>query len=192
MKQIGLGLLGLGTVGTGLCKLVMENKELIEKRMGISLELKKALVRDLNRERILSQGQLTTDPNEILKDPSIQIVVEVMGGVEPAKTYITEALKAGKAVVTANKELIAKEGHELLTLATEVGQDLYFEASVAGGIPIIITLNESLIGNRITGIFGIIRHHQLHSHQNEPGRELLGICTGSCSKKRLCRSRSFL
>jgi homoserine dehydrogenase len=156
MKQIGLGLLGLGTVGTGLCKLVMENKELIEKRMGISLELKKALVRDLNRERILSQGQLTTDPNEILKDPSIQIVVEVMGGVEPAKTYITEALKAGKAVVTANKELIAKEGHELLTLATEVGQDLYFEASVAGGIPIIRTLKESLIGNRITGIFGII------------------------------------
>lgn len=156
MQQIGIGILGLGTVGTGLCKLIDENKALIEKRLGFSLDVKKALVRDLSRTRILPQSKLTTDPQQILLDPQIQIVVEVMGGVKPAGEYIKRALSAGKAVVTANKELIAREGHGLLELATETGQDLYFEASVAGGIPIIRTLKESLTANRIKGIYGII------------------------------------
>ncbi len=156
MKQIGIGILGLGTVGTGLCKLIAENQELIEKRLGLSLDLKLALVRDLKRKRILPQGRLTTDPKRILQDPEIQIIVEVMGGMQPAKDLIIQALKAGKTVVTANKELIARSGHELLTLATETGQDLYFEASVAGGIPIIRTLKESLTANKISGLYGII------------------------------------
>lgn len=156
MQQIGIGILGLGTVGTGLCKLIESNKALIESRLGFSLDVKGALVRDLKRERILPQGKLTTDPDQILQNPEIQIIVEVMGGVEPAGDYIKRALRAGKAVVTANKELIARDGHALLELATKTEQDLYFEASVAGGIPIIRTLKESLTANRIRGLYGII------------------------------------
>ena len=157
MRKIQVGLLGLGTVGMGVYKLLRKRAETMDKTIGAQLEIKKILVHNKNKKREgVDETLLTDDWKEIIEDDEIQIVVEVMGGIEPARTYITEALQAGKNVVTANKDLMAVHGGELLDIASHNGCDLLFEASVAGGIPIIRPLKQCLAGNYISEAMGIV------------------------------------
>lgn len=155
-KTIKIGILGLGTVGTGVAKIIQKNQADIAQRVGANIEITKALVRDLNKERILPKELLTTDANEILDDPSIDIIVELLGGEHPSREYMIRALENGKHLVTANKDVIAKYGKELFDIAAKNNLDVMFEASVAGGIPIIHPLKDCLIGNKIEEIMGII------------------------------------
>ena len=158
MEVIGIGLLGFGTVGRGVFRVLNRNRELIANRLGATLEVRRILVRDPAKDRgiIVPPELLTSDPRAIFADPGIQIVVEVMGGVDPARCYVLEALSRGKSVVTANKDLLAAHGQELFAAAARSGTDLFFEASVAGGIPIIKILKEALAGNRIIEVMGIV------------------------------------
>ncbi len=154
-----IALLGLGTVGTGVYKLVEERqKDEFYFKTGTRLEISKILVRDAKKKRanILPQITITDQWSDIINDPEIDIIVEVMGGIEPARSYILEALNAGKNVVTANKDLLAVHGKELLDAAKENKRDLLFEASVAGAIPIIRPLKQCLAGNHIDEIMGIV------------------------------------
>ncbi len=157
-KPVYLGILGLGTVGSGAVKILQQSSADITQRTGRRLAIKKVLVRNPDKPRpvTLPKGVITTNPAEVLEDPEIDIIVEVMGGISPAKEHILQAIHSGKHVVTANKELIAKEGRELLTSATNAGVNLYFEGSVAGGIPIVKSLKESLAANMIRTVMGII------------------------------------
>ncbi len=157
-RSINVGLFGLGTVGRGVYQLLSRENEVFKKRLGAEINIKRVLVRDPKKERgvDLPAGVLTTDAQDILGDPDIQIVVEVMGGVGEAKDLVLKALAAGKHVVTANKELMANYGHEVFAAAQSQGVDVLFEASVAGGIPIILPLKDSLVGNRILRVMGIV------------------------------------
>lgn len=156
-KKIKAALLGAGTVGTGVYKLFERRSDVMEQTVGAELELKKILVHSLGKKRAgIDESLLTDDWNEILNDDEIRIVIEVMGGIEPAKTYILDALHAGKHVVTANKDLIAVYGRELLDAAEEQHCDLLFEAAVAGAIPIIRPLKQCLAANEISEVLGIV------------------------------------
>lgn len=156
-KKIKVALLGVGTVGTGVYKLLHRRADVMEKTIGAELEVSKILVHSLGKKRDGIDTSLLTDNwQEILNDKEIQIVIEVMGGIEPAKTMILEALNAGKHVVTANKDLIAIHGRELLDAAEEKQCDFLFEAAVAGAIPIIRPLKQCLAGNEITEVLGIV------------------------------------
>lgn len=155
--MIRIAILGFGTVGAGVYQLVERQKNDFKAKTGSCAEVARVLVRDASKPREGVDTSILTDHfEEILEDPSIDIVVEVMGGIEPARTYITQALQAGKNVVTANKDLMATYGGELLTLAKEMGKDLLFEASVAGGIPIIRPMKQCLAGNHMTQVVGIV------------------------------------
>ncbi len=157
MKKIGIGLLGLGTVGTGVYKLLHMRADDMEHTVGAKLEIRKILVHNINKKREnVDSSLLTDDWKEMIHDDEIQIIVEVMGGMEPARTIILEALKAGKNVVSANKDLIAEDGRILLDTAQENGRDFLFEAAVAGGIPIIRPLKQCLAGNEISNVMGIV------------------------------------
>lgn len=157
VRNVKVALLGSGTVGTGVYKLIERQREEMPYKIGANLSVAKILVRDRSKRREGIDVSLLTDQwEDILLDEDIQIVVEVMGGIEPARTYIMDALKAGKHVVTANKDLIAESGKELLDIAEENGCDLLFEASVAGGIPILAPLKQSLAGNYLTEVIGIV------------------------------------
>lgn len=156
-KMIHAALLGLGTVGGGVYKLLKRREEEMPDKIGTNLTISKVLVRNTSKKREgVPREILTDDWDSIVKDPTIDIVIELMGGIEPARTYILEALKAGKHVVTANKDLLAVCGHELLDMAEVHHCDLMFEAAVAGGIPIIRPLKECLAGNEITEVMGIV------------------------------------
>lgn len=157
VKQIKAALLGAGTVGTGVYKLIQRRAGVMEKTIGAKLELKKILVHNLGKKREgIDESLLTDNWQEIINDEEIQIVIEVMGGIEPAKTMILEALHAGKHVVSANKDLIAVNGGELLDAAEENHCDFLFEAAVAGAIPIIRPLKQCLAGNEIGEVLGIV------------------------------------
>ena len=157
MKKIKIGLLGLGTVGTGVYKLIRMRSDVMEQTVGAQLEIKKILVHNKNKKREgVDESILTDDWKEIIEDEEIQIIIEVIGGMEPAKTMIMEALRAGKNVVSANKDLIAEEGRELFDAAREYGKDFLFEAAVAGGIPIIRPLKQCLAANEISDVLGIV------------------------------------
>ena len=157
IKEINIALLGLGTVGMGVYKLVQRRKNELPRKIGCCVKVKKILVRNAYKIRDGVDNDLITDSwDEILSDDSIDIVVEVMGGLEPAGTYIRQALEAGKNVVTANKDLIAEQGHELLVMAEEKHCDLLYEASVGGGIPVLRTLKQCLTGNNIDMVLGIV------------------------------------
>lgn len=156
-KKIKAALLGLGTVGGGVYKLVQRQKEEMVKKSGANLEITRILVHNMNKQREGVDASLLTDNwKEIVEDPEISIVIEVMGGIEPAKTMILEALCAGKNVVTANKDLVAVHGRELLDAAQENQVDFLFEAAVAGGIPIIRPLKQCLAVNEIDEVTGIV------------------------------------
>ena len=156
-RKIYAALLGAGTVGSGVYKLAGMQEEDVCLKTGAHLEIKKILVRNPGKVREGIPQELFTDSwQEILEDPKIQIVIEVMGGIEPARTYVEEAMKAGKQVVTANKDLLAEYGDPLFEIATENKCDLQFEAAVAGAIPIIRPLRQSLAGSQLTEIMGIV------------------------------------
>ena len=156
MEEIKIGLLGFGTVGKGVYELINKNQELIKKRTGIKLSIKKALVKNPKKHKNFPKDLLTTDPEEIFKDPEIKIICELIGGEHPAKEYILKAFECEKEVITANKAVLAKWGDEIWGAAEKYGRFLGFEASVGGGIPVIKTLKEALVGNEITSIIGII------------------------------------
>ncbi|MET0276464.1 MAG: homoserine dehydrogenase [Acidimicrobiia bacterium] len=157
-RGVRIGLLGCGNVGAALVRLVHDHAAVIETRAGVPLEITRVAVRDLSKDRGLPipSSAFTDDPAAVVGDPDIDIVVEVIGGVEPARTLITEALMAGKPVVTANKELLAVYGRQLFETAEGAGVDLLFEASVGGGIPLMRPLRESLAGDRIRRVMGIV------------------------------------
>ena len=155
--KIKVAILGLGTVGTGVYKIIQNQKNEFSNKIGTELEVSKILVRNAKKSREGVDMSLVTDKwEDVVNDGDIDIVIEVMGGIEPAKTYISEALCHGKHVVTANKDLMAEHGHELLETAAEHKCDLLFEAAVAGGIPIIRPMKQCLAANNITEIMGII------------------------------------
>lgn len=154
---VRVAILGLGTVGGGVFKTLQSNRETIRKRTGYDVEVTSILVRDLEKERQLDidPALLTLDPEEVLR-ADLDVLIEVMGGIEPARTVILAALQSGRHVITANKELMAKHGAELLAIGEAHGAHLLFEASVAGGIPVIRMLQGYLTANRVKGISGIL------------------------------------
>ncbi len=158
MNEISVGLLGLGTVGSGVVQIIEDHQEKLMYQVGCPIKVKKILVKSLDKERAIEvdPSVLTTDVNDVLFDPEIDVVVEVMGGIEQTKKLLIQALKNKKHVVTANKDLMAVHGSELLTVAAENGCDLFFEASVAGGIPIIRTIVDGLASDRINKMMGIV------------------------------------
>jgi homoserine dehydrogenase len=155
---VRIGLLGCGNVGAALVDLVRSQGGEIEARTGVRLDIARVAVRSASKARQveLDDHVLTTDASSVVDDPSIDVVVEVIGGIEPARELVLAALKSGKPVVTANKELLANVGAELISAAEAGGVDLLFEAAVAGGIPIIRPLRESLVGEQITRVMGIV------------------------------------
>jgi homoserine dehydrogenase len=156
--KVSVGMIGLGTVGSGVWRILHENADLIRHRAGAPIEIVKIAVRDTGKDRGLgiSPSLLTDKPGEIIEDPDIDIVVEVIGGYDPARDLILAAMAHGKHVVTANKGLLAEHGSEIHAAARTAGVMLGFEASVGGGLPIVKTLKEALAANRILSIYGII------------------------------------
>ena len=157
-KVVNAALLGLGTVGTGVYKVIRNQEQEMTAKLGCQVKITKILVRNLEKavKKVEDPSILTTNWDDIAGDPSIDIVIELIGGIEPARTYILSALKAGKNVVTANKDLIAVHGKEILETAGEAQKDFLFEAAVAGGIPIISPLKNSLEANHVTEVMGIV------------------------------------
>jgi homoserine dehydrogenase len=157
---IKVGLLGLGTVGTGVVKVLRKNSESIMHKVGCKVEVEKILVNNPEKQRDPELGDIynyiTTEPSEVIDNPDIDIIVEVIGGIDKAKVYVLQALENGKHVVTANKDLVSQYGKDLFDAAKKHSNDLFFEASVAGGIPIITPLKESLAGNSIKSVMGIV------------------------------------
>ncbi len=158
MKKINVGIVGFGTVGTGTAKILIENSLLIEERVGTPIVVKKIADQDTEKRREVNidPAILTKDAREILDDPEIDIVVELIGGYGYARDFILDAIDKGKHVVTANKALLAVHGDEIFSAAYRKGVDIGFEASVGGGIPIIRALKEGLVANRIESIYGIV------------------------------------
>lgn len=157
-RPIRVGLLGCGNVGAALVQLVQQDAEGIAARTGVHLEVTRIAVRSLAKDRglTLADGVLTHEAEKVATDPDVDIVVEVIGGVEPARTLLLDAINAGKPVVTANKELLANVGAELFEAASKANLDLLYEAAVGGGIPLIRPLRESLAGERIRRVMGIV------------------------------------
>ncbi|MGD9873222.1 MAG: homoserine dehydrogenase [Kiritimatiellia bacterium] len=158
MKTYGVGILGFGTVGAGVIETLQRNGDLLAARTGLRLEVRKVADLDITRDRgvKVDPSILTKDAMSVIDDPSVNIVVELIGGVKIAREVILKALRAGKPVVTANKALLAEHGDELYAVADENNADLYYEASVCGGIPVIRSLREGLIANHIESMFGIM------------------------------------
>jgi len=158
IEKINVGLIGLGTVGSGVAKMLLTRGEFLARQAGVQLVLKKVCVRHPKRVRSIriDPRLITTNAQQIVADPDIDIVVELIGGIHPAKELVLKAIANGKAVVTANKALLSHEGTQVFQAAAKAGVDLYFEASVAGGIPIIKSLREGLIGNDLEVLYGIL------------------------------------
>ena len=158
MDKVNVGIIGFGTVGAGVVKALKQKAALLEKKAGVRIRLKRICDINLRRNRgiAINKKLLTRDPQVVLQDPDIDIVVELIGGMHPAKEIIISALENKKHVVTANKALLAKEARDIFRTAEKNGVDVYFEASVAGGVPIIKALREGLVGNRIGAILGIV------------------------------------
>lgn len=157
-ERITVGIIGFGTVGTGTARILLENKDILFERNGFDINLKRIADLDIKRERGIKipDNILTTNVDDILNDSDIDIVVELIGGIRPAKDFILRAIHNRKHVVTANKALLATEGNEILSEAEKYGVEVGFEASVAGGIPIIKVMREGLVANRILNVYGII------------------------------------
>jgi homoserine dehydrogenase len=155
---VRIGVLGCGNVGAALVQLIERQADVITQRTGITLQVARVAVRNMSRDRevALADGVLTRDAFSLVNDPTIDVIVEVIGGIEPARELISTALDNGKPVITANKELLANVGHDLWAKSDELGVDLLFEAAVAGGIPLIRALRESLRGEPVTRVMGIV------------------------------------
>lgn len=174
-ESISVGIIGFGTVGTGTVRILLNNGDVIRERTGLDIRLKWIADLDIKRERGINipEGILTTEANDILEDRDVDIVVELIGGVHPAKEFILRAINNGKHVVTANKALLATEGNEIFSEARKKGVFIGFEASVAGGIPIIKVMQEGLVANRILNIYGIINgtSNYILTKMTEEGKE---------------------
>jgi homoserine dehydrogenase len=173
--KIAIGIIGFGTVGSGTVKILLSNQGIIRERTGFDLILKRISDLDVSRDRgvRLPDGILTKNAEDILDDPEIDIVVELIGGIHPAKDFILRAVRNRKHVVTANKALLATEGNEIFKEAEKFGVEVGFEASVAGGIPIIKVMREGLVANRILSVYGIINgtSNYILSRMTEEGIE---------------------
>jgi len=158
MRQVNLGLIGGGTVGGGVYQAVQRNGLLMGSRLGVRLQITRIAVRNLSKRRAVAMPRalLTTDWSKVVADPEVDLVLELMGGTTAAREVVMAALRSGKPVVTANKALLSAHGEELFAAAQNYGANLYYEASVAGGIPIIKVLREGLVGNRITRLYAIV------------------------------------
>ncbi len=158
MRSIKLGLLGFGTIGTGVVKLLQKNHALLAERTGVSLELVRIADLDITTDRgvNLAPGILSADAEGLLNDPEIQVVIELIGGYEPARSFVLKAIQNGKHVVTANKALLALHGEEIFRAAEEAGVEVMYEASVGGGIPVISAIKENLGANEFTSLYGIL------------------------------------
>ncbi|MFH0887836.1 MAG: homoserine dehydrogenase [Planctomycetota bacterium] len=155
-KEIKIGLLGCGQVGQGLVKLLKQQSDFIKKRTGINLKIDRVLVRDINKPRGLPRHLLTNNPDEVIFNLETEIIVELLGGIEPAHKLILKALKAGKHIITANKAVLAIHGEEIIQCARKYKRQVYYEASVCAGLPIIRSIREGLSANRISSIQGIL------------------------------------
>jgi homoserine dehydrogenase len=157
-NEINIGLLGFGTVGSGVAKIMHGHQQDLQYKLGVQVSIKRVLVRDIfkSRDTELASEIFTNNLEEVLNDPSIDLIIEVMGGTNGAKDAIERALLAGKGVVTANKDVMAEYGQELLQLADEMKCDLFYEASVGGGIPLIRTMEDGLASDRISALTGIV------------------------------------
>ena len=174
MKKIRVGLLGFGTVGSGTAKILLENKDVLDARLGAELELKWIGDLDVDSDRgvTVDKRVLTTDAKQVINDPEVDIIVELVGGYEPAKSFILAAIENGKHVVTANKALLAAYGEEIFAAASKQGVEIGFEASVGGGIPLLRSIKEGLVANRIHRLFGILNgtsNYILSKMTNEGG-----------------------
>jgi homoserine dehydrogenase len=172
MRAIRIGLLGCGVVGQGILRLLREHAGSLERRLGAPIEVRRVVAKTEGkaRDEHVSEALLSFDPETVLGDPDIDVVVEVVGGLEPAGRFVRTALERGKSVVTANKFLLAEEGHALFELAEERGADLYFEAAVCGGIPVIRVLREALVADSVVAVRGIVNgtsNYILSRMQNE-------------------------
>jgi homoserine dehydrogenase len=158
MQQVNLGIIGGGTVGSGVYEALQRNGKLLASRVGVRVKVHRVAVRDLKKKRAagLPKNLLTADWREVVFDPQVQLVAELIGGTTTAKEIILAALKLGKPVVTANKALLSAHGEQLFAAAKKYGANLYYEASVCGGIPIIKSLREGFVGNRIHALYGIV------------------------------------
>lgn len=158
MKKINVGIIGYGNVGCGVIKILRERKSFLSQKIGSEINIKKICDKDIVTPRLISidKSLLTDNVKEVIDDPQIDIVVELIGGKHPAKEFIIEALKKGKNIVTANKALLSEDGKELFALAADKGKNIYFEASVGAGIPIIKSLREGLVANKFHSVFGIV------------------------------------
>ena len=179
MREIKVGLIGFGTVGAGVVKILQKNYRLIEKRMGAKIALKRIADIELKTDRgvKVKPGVLTRRAQDVIDDPEIDIVIELIGGIEPAKTYILEAIRHNKHIITANKALLALHGDEIFREAHRFGVDVNFEASVGGGIPLIRSIKEGLVANRIQSIFGILNgtSNYILSKMTDEGRNFKDV-----------------
>ncbi|MBD3271533.1 MAG: homoserine dehydrogenase, partial [Elusimicrobia bacterium] len=158
-KKIGLGIIGFGTVGAGVVRILRKNIGLIEQKVGARCQLISVCDKDIKSKRhgvTLSRSLLTTDYQRLLKNPSIDIIIELIGGYEPARRIVLDAIRQGKHIVTANKAILSKYWNELFSNARQYKRLIYFEAAVGGGIPVVQALNEGLAANRIQKIIGIL------------------------------------
>ncbi|HEV7662923.1 MAG TPA: homoserine dehydrogenase [Chloroflexota bacterium] len=157
VRPLGVGLLGLGTVGTGVARVLLAKHEALERRIGRPVQICRVLVRDLDKPRGVDvSASLVTDPQAVLDDPNVDVIVEVLGGEEPARQLILQAIERGKHVVTANKEVMAKHGPTILKAANQRGVTVAYEASVGGGIPLIGPFQLDLAANDISSVVGIV------------------------------------
>jgi homoserine dehydrogenase len=158
MKNVKLGLIGFGTIGAGVVKILSSNADVIQKRLGASVQIAKIADLDITTDRGVSveSGVLTTNVDDILNDPEIEIVIELIGGYEPARTFLLKAIENGKHVVTANKALLAKHGEEIFTDVDQKGLSIGYEAAVGGAIPIIRSIREAFAANKISAVEGIV------------------------------------
>lgn len=179
MQPIRLGIIGLGTVASGLVSILAEQAAASQSKIAQTFELKRIAVRDLSRERQVDTGNipLTDDPFQLVQDPEVDVVVELMGGTTLARDLVEQAIQNGKHVVTANKALLALYGNELFALAEQHGVQIFFEASVAGGVPIIKALREGLIANDIDWLAGIINGtgNYILTEMQQPGAEFAAV-----------------
>ena len=158
MKTVNIAILGMGTVGQGVAIMLLKNRAFLESNLDCKLALRRILEKDWQKELDFDRGDIPISDRwaDVLEDADIHIVIEAMGGIEPAKTFISEALRSGKHVVTANKDLLALHGRELFCIAEESGTDLYFEASVGGAIPVLCALRQNILSDPVKEVMGIV------------------------------------
>jgi len=162
---IVVGMLGCGTVGGGVLDVLARNADEVRERLGVPIVVKRVAVKDKQKPRSVKfeKGVLTDDPDAVLDDPSIHVIIELVGGVVPTRAMVLKAIRSGKHVVTANKALLAEHGEEIFSEARKAGVTIAFEGSVGGGIPVIRSIREGLVANRIQKIFGIVNERRTSS-----------------------------